>query len=487
MVSLRKFFLSAAALVAVAGVASAAATTVACTTASSTDVLRAEGKTELLSTLTYNCVPATPLASDVAFTFQLFTTGGVPVTSVDASSSTNTNKASISVDGASVVGTSFGYGTVSGNSITFPAVNFPKTVVSFTVAISGVRVDASQIATGGTIGLNILAASADSSLVTSNIFAGSPYSQISNAAVSLKSLNVTNVVGGTNYSVDSSAKYVKLTNCADIGSNFKLADGTNAVANTFTTVTFSGVLSTAFPVGQRLVFTVSNIPSGVTLYVPNDIAGSHASVSRVIGFDSTTLTGGYLWNATGSTDKYSAISSTGVVVYQVTSSDITVGSTVPVAIVAVTSNPVAPTTATAITAGYAPLGSTTIPRFIDQSAVASDIVHVSDCTSTLFFPYVVVGGGYDTGLAVANTGTDVTDPTTALDGTCTFTFNGASAPTTTYSLAVKAGQTNAFDLQTAYPDGNFSGYGVAVCTFQSGSGYAFVVNSQGSSASYLAK
>lgn len=476
MVSLRKFFLSAAALVVVAGVASAAPTTVACTTASSTDVLRAEGKTELLSTLTYNCVPATPLADDVAFTFQLFTTGGTPITSVDSSSSTDTNKASISVNGATT-GAGFGYGKVSGNSVTFTAVKFPKTLVSFTVAISGVRVDASQIATGGTIGLNVLAASADSSLVTSNIFAGSPYSQISNAAVSLKSLTVTNTIStGTN-------SYVSLTNCADLGSDIKVADGTGGYA--FTKVKFAGVLSTAFPVGQRLVFTISNIPTGVTLYVPNDIAGSGASVSRVIGFDSTSLTGGYLWNATGSTDKYSAISASGVVVYQVTVSTTTVGSEIIVPIVAVVSNPVAPTTATAITAGYAPVGTAAIPRFIDQTAVASDIVHVSNCSTTLFFPYVVVGGGYDTGLAVANTGSDVTDPTTALDGTCTFTFNGAGAPTTTYSLAVKAGQTNAFDLLTAYPSGNFSGYGVAVCTFQKGSGYAFVVNSQGSSASYL--
>jgi hypothetical protein len=480
MVSLRRFFLSAAALVVVAGAASAAPTAVSCVTARSTDVLRAEGKTELLSDIAYTCTPAGAATADVAFTFQLFTTGGAPITSLDAATPAKPGNATIAVGAGAPVA-----GAVSGTSVTFPAVTLPTLAgAPFTVTISGVRVDASQIPTGSTIGLNILAASADSSVVTSNIFVGaSPLSQIANAAVSLKALNVTNVVGG-DFATDAKSKYVALTNCASIGGNFDPADGSNR--KVFTTVTFGGVLSTAFPVGQRLVLTISNIPTGVTLYVPNTIPTLKVTVNRMVGFDATSLTGGYQWDATGSTDAYSVVPASGVVVYQVTASTVTVDSSVVVPVVGVASNPVAPATPTAITAGYAPVGTTAIPRFIDATTVASDIAHVTPCTTTLFFPYVVVGGGYDTGLAVANSGPDVTDPTTALDGTCTFTFNGAGAPTATYKLAVKAGQSAAFDLLSAYPDGNFSGYGVANCDFRSGSGYTFVVNSQGSSASYLA-
>ena len=84
MVSLRKLFLVPAALVLVAGVASAAAATVinCAAPAPSTGVLRSEGRTELLPTLTFSCTVAPTIADTaVPFTVSVYPTGTATFTS----------------------------------------------------------------------------------------------------------------------------------------------------------------------------------------------------------------------------------------------------------------------------------------------------------------------------------------------------------------------------------------------------------------------
>lgn len=514
MVSLRRLFSIAASLVLVAGVASAAADTIGCTnTSGSTTVLRAEGMTELLAPMTFACVtPAgnVSLAPATPFTLQLFTTGAL-ITSKDggtaATQEATVTVVSTAINGVALAVTTHSTGTVSGNSVTWSALGlYASKSSAYTVTISGIRVDASTIPTASAIGVTMLAASSNAN-VASSIFtpaAGTPavgttpILQLTNVAIALKSLttSVAPAVSASFGSVDSTGKIIKLTNCAmktDFDPSKSNAVDAKQVANTLANVTFDSALSQALTVGQRVTFTVSNVPAGVTLYVPNTVtsgtvaAGNVVTAKIVVAYDAN-LSAGYLFDVTGTTDLYTKLPASGTVVYQITASPATIASDLIVPIIAQVDNPVAAAAPIAIAAGYAPTGTTTplaIPRFIAPSSITSNLIAISPCTTTLFFPYVVVGGGYDTGLAVSNSGPDVTDPTSALDGKCTFTFHGVGAPTTTTPLAVKAGQTNAFDLLTAYPTGSFSGYAVAACDFQSADGYTFVVNAKGSTASYL--
>lgn len=486
MVSLRKLFMIVAGLVLVASVASAVPVTLTCAVpAVSTNVFRAEGRTEALNTIDYTCTPgAAELATD--FTLQLFLGGGVSVTSQDASVASGTQYAVATVNGVAK------NGAVSGNSVTWSGVSFPAGAGAFHIVFSGILVDASMIPTGSTIGVNVLAASSDSTQIPSSIFAtsgaNSPISQLANVAIALKSLTVSDDTSTTNFGdVDSSKKFIKIPKCSTKDGFDPTKSQVVNAGFVLDTVKFVGVLNTSFAGTQRVTYTISNVPTGVTLYAPNQVtsgAGPTLQTADLLLGYKADLSGGYLASVISS-DIYTKVPASGTVVYQITTAPTTAGISFDFPIYAQVDNPTAAAAPTAITAGYAPVGTSAIPRFVDGTSADADVLHLINCTTTLFFPYVVVGGGYDTGLAVANAGSDVTDPTTALDGTCTFTFNGAGAPTATHDLAVKAGQTNAFDLLTAYPTGSFSGYAVATCDFQLGTGYAFVVNSQGSSASYL--
>lgn len=495
MVSLRKLFPIVASLVLATGIASAV--TINCIpVGSTTNVLRAEGKTEPIANITYACTPGAAVPAATDFTLQLFVGGGVTVTSQDASVTAGTHIAT------ATVGADVNLGIVSGNSITWTGVNIPAGAGNFNIVLSNLLIDASMIPTGGTIGINVLAASSNSGNVDSAIFGaapGSPISQLANVAIALKSLNVTNTAGGTVFAAtDSTAKTVKIPKCAvftKFSTEKPTTDPDNAAA-VLTTIKYTGILSSSFPAnpttGQRLTYTISNLPAGVGLWVPNKIVVSHGTAPVVIDTEAdlvlgygADLSGGYLASVVSGSDIYTKLPASGTAVYQISVAPATASTEISLSVFAQAENPTATTALTTISAGYAPVGTSAIPRFAAGGIVATDLIHLTDCTTTLFFPYVVVGGGYDTGLAVANAGSDVTDPTSALDGKCVFTFNGDGAPTATHDLTVKAGQTNAFDLLTAYPTGNFSGYAVAACNFQGGAGYTFVVNSKGSTASYL--
>jgi hypothetical protein len=138
-----------------------------------------------------------------------------------------------------------------------------------------------------------------------------------------------------------------------------------------------------------------------------------------------------------------------------------------------------------LAAGAAASSTLGIPRFADTST-AKAALSFAICQTALLFPYVTEIGGFDTGLAVANT---TTDPfgTAAQTGSCSIYWYGTAppatnpgflgsagyqttAPTTTQLIA--SGTIQAWATSVAAP--GFNGYVIALCNFQYAHGFAFV-------------
>jgi hypothetical protein len=173
-------------------------------------------------------------------------------------------------------------------------------------------------------------------------------------------------------------------------------------------------------------------------------------------------------------------------------SEITLFETVASATAAVPTN-VAPTVSVMLTGAstnYAQFSSSFAATTVTAAANTSLPVTgsgpgiLTGCNTTLLFPYIANVAGYDTGIAVSNasTGTSVpTNPITAQNGACTFTFYGggatANSPIVGSPVTVPSGTTQSFLLSNAAP--GFIGYAVASCTFQGGHGFAFITDGFG--------
>ncbi|MBV8730962.1 MAG: hypothetical protein JO336_14240 [Acidobacteriia bacterium] len=142
------------------------------------------------------------------------------------------------------------------------------------------------------------------------------------------------------------------------------------------------------------------------------------------------------------------------------------------------------------TAGAAPSGALTIPRFNDTGA-AKALGNLNACRTVLLFPFVATTAGFETGLAISNTSQDPFG-TSAQAGTCSLNFYGSGAPSPApVTPSVAAGTTWANNTGIGLGVTNFAGYLIAVCNFQYGHGYAAIFNGFGTSAgvfsSYLAE
>jgi hypothetical protein len=243
----------------------------------------------------------------------------------------------------------------------------------------------------------------------------------------------------------------------------KLVDQTNAPALN------DGTIGTA-DYGTRFLITVNNLQNGVTLDFPVTVAGGTGSPNlllQLIVDPNADGTGGK-W-ATSDIDLDGAWTPTsgatsGFVVYEVVSDDPNLQESVTVtAGVSDTINlgenvPALGTDATTststITASFAPIAADTpgqsllwkdgsvntnkygsLPRFIVTQAPQSAVI-INPCSCNLLYPWVVSGGGFDTGLAVVNTSVSPAiggnaylswSYPTAENGTVTLWFNGTRA------------------------------------------------------------
>ena len=91
--------------------------------------------------------------------------------------------------------------------------------------------------------------------------------------------------------------------------------------------------------------------------------------------------------------------------------------------------------------------------------------------TNLLFSFITNQNGFDTGLAISNTGADPFG-TQGTSGTCKLSFFGSGAPAAVTSPTVNPGAQATFVASQIAP--NFQGYMIAQCSFPFAHGFAFV-------------
>jgi hypothetical protein len=293
-------------------------------------------------------------------------------------------------------------------------------------------------------------------------------------------------------------------------SNFvSTSSGYSSTTTAFGTTYFPGQAD----YGTRLKALFSNVPSGVSIYVSTrDITnafitpGTASNAVLVVSETASDAVSGTVPIA-GQTGYYSsaavantvpiapvALSSagTGAAVWEIVNTNPAAIDTLGFAVyinytAAAATNSPAPGTVTVTmsfaptpsggaftsTTGAAASGSLTLPRFSDSLDITKNLASINLCTTAMLFPYVINVNGFDTGIAVANTTTDIFG-TTAQAGACSFYFYGTAAPTVNpFVTPTVATGTDYANLASTMAPG-FDGYMIANCNFQYAHGFAFV-------------
>jgi len=115
-----------------------------------------------------------------------------------------------------------------------------------------------------------------------------------------------------------------------------------------------------------------------------------------------------------------------------------------------------------------------IPRFIEATNSRATF-NVFLCRTTLLYPFVTNQGGFDTGLAIANTSLDTGiffQNTPTQTGACSVFSFGENAPASFSTGTVAPGKVWVDLASTRLP--NFQGYLIANCAFQYAHGFAFI-------------
>jgi hypothetical protein len=251
----------------------------------------------------------------------------------------------------------------------------------------------------------------------------------------------------------------------------------------------------------EVTFTITGVPNGVNLYVPN---GVDLSGVDTVGFADLVTAGGILdYNpstfAAGNTQLTvsGGTASATYAIYQPNPNTIE-SLSIPLWAAWQTTSATNPTTGSASVAiNFAP-GSTAIgvaaapiPRFC-QNYKAVTAFTISPCTCNLLFPFVTNQAGFDTGVAIANT---TNDPygTTGQTGTITLNYYGYTGPSgpapaayttqaplppgteLTFTLSSGGGVLGGSAPSILVPaTGGFQGYIIAQANFQYCHGFAFI-------------
>jgi len=271
--------------------------------------------------------------------------------------------------------------------------------------------------------------------------------------------------------------------------------------------------------GTRVKIIFNNIPANVTLFVPITFGGAAALVNSAKANSAVlTLTSsetGALAAVAGSTanaspgatsDKtagtgYAApltvTSGSATAIYEVTTISTAPGTfTIPVFLGAAAGAVPVPTTAITATVSFAPIAATSnVPNFVNGSSTATaNGSTFTACSTTLLFPFVTNQLGFESGLAISNTGTDLLSvksgaavtSVTGQSGTCTLTFFGnatvsSNPPAFTTPAAVVPGTTwtNTLTAVVGGTPGNFGGYMFAQCNFLFAHGFTYIAYNLG--------
>jgi len=424
-------------------------------------------------------------------------------------------------------------GVVSGNSVTFSGI--PVAVGGGVVTITNIKVNASTVATSTGI----------PTAITETVFVGGT-GVTPTVPTPATAAYVTNGLGsvklsGTNFgNTICSATSVLTTNfkvsiTEGFATAFKTQGGNgNTLGAEFTNNTETGYYlgSGAAPAstnniatsGTRISIAFANVPANVSVYVPLNysldngvnntplstltlVKSATAATSGTNSVADAGLNGGEPAGGIGAGDftqvgAVTITNGTGTAVYEETLNNPAAIETyvIPVFLSSAAGAVTAPTTAITATVTLGPIGATSnVPNFISGSSTATvNGSNYTACTTSLLFPFVTSGSGFDTGIAIANTSVDalgltskgaVTTSVAAQSGTCALSFYGATgAPTApVVSPTVASGTTWANSASSLAP--GFTGYAIATCNFLYAHGFAYITynltQSSGAAMGYL--
>jgi hypothetical protein len=474
--------------------------------------LRAEGKTEQVADMSFNCDVSTALAGASTMTVTVYLSPAVTITSKKVGTgdgAANEATASATVSGGG--GTTTAAGTISANSVSFTVIT-PAAAAATTmrITVTNIKVDATAIATGSGV----------PTALTETVFVGGTgavpavLSTTPSVGFVLPGLNATSIKssGTTNNlicsAITSAAVNFNVEFAENFGNALKLRGGTgNAALNDwFTNNTETGLSVTAgggnntATSGTRVKVVFNNVPANVTVYVPLVINATGPSTGTMTLTSSETgaysaVTASSASGAPAGSAAVSLSSGSGSAVYEYTgnaadkpnpgANDATQEAyKVPVYLVASSGAVPAPAGAITATVSFAPIGaSSNVPNFVSGSSTTTvNGSNFTACNTTLLFPFVTNQLGFDTGIAISNTSSDLLalkngapiNSVNAQSGTCSLNFFGDNAPAdAVVTSSVATGKTYAAAASTLAP--GFQGYAIAVCNFQYAHGFAYVV------------
>jgi hypothetical protein len=454
--------------------------------------IRAEGATELLppTTITItNTVPST--AASVTFTVYL-----APSLTITSQVVSKVSEASACIGIPPCTG-AVTAGTVTGSTVTFTSVPISAAPASTTITIEGIRVNSGPLATGSGIPQG----------VSEQVFL-----QGSSGVVTPGATAPTIVAYATNGLVNTGTSAVNVTSvspagtvCGGIAANGFTINLSEGFVGAFKTLAQEASPIYAATTGTGLSITFANVPSTVAIYLPLTI-GANVPVTTPptvpVGF--LTLVVAPTSPATGtnlvaaSTAKgvpalYGAVTianGTGTAYYEVTgsnSSSVDSYAISPYEINAAGSLSV-PASAMTATVSLAPsiaAGATpaTYPSFVGantQQTITGNAF--AACSTSLLFPFVTNQAGFETGIAIANTSSDLlsskaANSVTAQAGTCLLTFFGGSTNPVSYTTPTVATGTDWTATLTSVTGGTpntFGGYMIAQCNFLYAHGFSYI-------------
>ena len=472
MVDFRKSFLLATMALAIgSGIASAQNTNTCAATTGAPPTLRHEGLTELTGAFVVSCTAVAPSTVNFDVTLNQATT---PVTSRSGEATVTVNNGGlISTYTGTVVQTAPGTGPFNDVRFTGVAITAANPVITFT----GIRANVTNVPFAGSFGQVLATLSVSNGQLPVTL----PQNGLL-VGIVLQGLGVVTATGPTGLSACAgTVSLAALTTnfVVSIPENFPTAfkaqgplvgssPGINSDSETGPT---PGALQATTATEFQVIFT--NIPSGVTFYVPVTIfsnQGNQYTANLVTEGSNAALTGPTPLN---NGVQYVAVTDGTPVFYSVVAAN-------PSAIDIFTINvynTAGAFTNPSVAVNLAPLAadfttSQPVPLFAGGvPAAAFSNGTPNGCQTSLLFPFISNQAGFDTGISIAATGTD---PflTNVAGGTCTLNMYGLNAPATPPVLTIPTAQEAHTTASAVAP--NFQGYAIAVCDFTYAHGYAFI-------------
>lgn len=496
---------------------------------------RFEDTTALVADVEYNC-PAIAGGNAALAGASATLSLNEPVTSKILGAGNVSEAVMIINDITTPASSSVTQGVVNGSQIIFSMLNIPASTDNFTIRFANVRVNAS------------MAPSATTNFgVTESVFIADlgvsvfPVVPSPTVGIVVQGFTKPSFTAGV---ANNPANYVICTAnpAANAGASFLITYGelfggafktqipaeggqacggaactiTNGEQGSYTGTVGAGVTVAAFAItnaggaagtavaglgtathGTRVQFAFANIATGATVYVPTQINGTGNLVLLLTSSATGAFNGLAANGPKGSNVQFqyglTAAAGAANAVYEVIRTDNTVSNENFNFVGTVVAAPNFATTAQAamtVTVGPAPNAGTDVPTFVNSNAPMT-LSAFSLCQTTLLFPFVAAGGGFDTGVAISNTGLDPLSAAFTAGGTagsCTFNFYGTGAPTpntnvtlptAAFSASLAPGSSSAFSLAGSSVAPNFVGYMIAQCGFLYGHGFAYITYTNG--------